>query len=334
MTAVDRRWGLAACASVLLLGLIYGRPAPSAQPAAGSAATGGTPQPGPVAGLVVHRLDMGSIKPGAPGTVRMGMVAPPSPRADIVFVHGHADRLDNHAALMSAWVRAGFRVIAFDLPSHGSTHVQAIDAWSFDDLYKLVRLVERTTVARTDRPLFLAGWSFGGLVVTRLAQTPKALAGFTRPVRGLVLLAPAVDVFPFAGGDGIARASTLTHPPHAAVAGPPRPAAPLLNPVFAVRLLAAAAAGRHTDLPKGLPALVLAADEREDLYVKERSVVRWARQNPGAQVYQCPQARHSLDNEPYPIGPAVAARATAFLNALTGGATQPDPTLDETCSRR
>ncbi|MEZ4617013.1 MAG: hypothetical protein R2867_16115 [Caldilineaceae bacterium] len=32
------------------------------------------------------------------------------------------------------------------------------------------------------------------------------------------------------------------------------------------------------------------------------------------QLLQCPQAKHFIENEPYPIGPAVRQVATSFFN--------------------
>ena len=115
-----------------------------------------------------------------PGRLRVGIMAPAHPRADILFVHGHADRLDNHGPLFAAWNAAGYRVIAFDLPSHGESNILPIDVYSFDDFFALVRLVDSATLEDPQRPLLLAAWSFGGLVATRLAQHPEQLAALSR----------------------------------------------------------------------------------------------------------------------------------------------------------
>ncbi|MCB0097092.1 MAG: hypothetical protein KDE46_15290, partial [Caldilineaceae bacterium] len=76
-----------------------------------------------VPGLQVGFLPVDSIKPNSPGQMRIGILSPTVPaKADILFIHGHADRLDNHGALFGAWAEAGYRVLAFDLPSHGESN--------------------------------------------------------------------------------------------------------------------------------------------------------------------------------------------------------------------
>jgi hypothetical protein len=96
---------------------------------------------------------------------------------------------------------------------------------------------------------FKRHWSFGGLVVTRLAQQPDKFAAFSRIPQGVILFTPAVVPYPFAGSDGIARINTLTHQPNPPVAGPPRPAAPAQNPLFAGRLLYEAWLAGREQLP-------------------------------------------------------------------------------------
>ncbi|MEZ4617015.1 MAG: alpha/beta fold hydrolase [Caldilineaceae bacterium] len=109
----------------------------------------------------------------------MGILAPDAPVADILFIHGHADRLDNHGALFTAWRAAGFRVIAFDLPSHGESNILPIDLYRVEDFAALAQLVEATTRDDPDRPLLLAGWSFGGLLAARIARAGTARRLFT-----------------------------------------------------------------------------------------------------------------------------------------------------------
>jgi len=271
----------------------------------------------PVDGLetgVLHVPDLG----GGAHEVRVGVVHPEGePVADVLFVHGHADRLDNHAALFAGLRGAGVRVISFDLPSHGLTDAGPIDVWTSDDLADLVARVERAT-ADGDRPLVLAGWSFGGLVATRIAQDEAQTAAFSRPLAGLVLEVPAIAPRPAAGGDGISRLRALTHDPHAPVAGPPRPASPLLDPVFAGRLLTQAAIAAATPLPRDLPTLVELSDPAEDLYVDVDAVERWAlgiARDDGARprVMRCDGGRHGLDLEAWPIGAGARLDLVEFV---------------------
>ncbi len=137
-------------------------------------------------------------------------------------------------------------MVSFDLPSHGGTDAGAIDRWSFDDLAAVTGRVLRATQQDAARPLMVTGWSFGGLLATRFVQDPAERSALGRPVRALVLESPAVAPRAFAGGDGVSRLRALTHDLHAPVAGPPDPASPFLDPVFAGRLVAQAATAAAT----------------------------------------------------------------------------------------
>lgn len=292
------------------------QPALPAAPPAGPSAI--------VPNLDILYLPVNDIKPAAPGYLRIGVMSPEAePAADILFVHGHADRLDNHGPLFSAWREAGFRVLSFDLPSHGESNILPIDLYSFEDLVALMRLLDEATLEDPDRPLFVAGWSFGGLVVTRMAQQPDLFNALSRTPQGLILFAPAVTPYPMAGGDGVARVSTLTNNPHPPVAGPPSPTMPIQNPIFASRLLAEAWQAEQTLFPPQLPVLLIAAGETEDWYVNAAGVLAWAhKQAQGGAVirtFQCPAARHALDNEPYPIGSTVRQLAADFVAAVLQG---------------
>jgi alpha-beta hydrolase superfamily lysophospholipase len=273
--------------------------------------------------LDIRYLAVNELKPKAPGSMRIGSMAAAEPQADIIFIHGHAGRLDNHGLLFSTWAEAGYRVISFDLPSHGESQILPIDLYSFEELFALIRLVDEATLEDPDRPLFIAGWSFGGLVATRLAQQPDLLASLSRTPQGMILLAPGIIVYPFTGGDGISRVRTLSNNPNPPLAGPPSPASPLQNPVFAVRLLAEAWLGERAPLPASLPVLVLAADNDDDWYVNEAAVLAWTesqrRQGADIRTFQCPQAKHALDNEPYPIGPTVRQLTVDFITATLQG---------------
>ena len=295
-------------------------------------------------GMRMSFMPVSSIKPQVPGLLRFGVLQPvDDPVADVLFLHGHADRLDNHMALFKAWQSSGVRVIALDWPSHGQSDVGPLDIYGADDLIALVRLVERATMQDPLRPLVLAGWSYGGLIATRLAQQPSALHSLSRKPDGLLLLAPGVVVQPFVGGDGVARVETLLHAPYPVLAGPPSPASPLLNPVFALRTLALAWQAQHAQLPVGMPVQAIVADETNDWYVNTRGIVAWARQQQAQgvplQLLQCAGARHALDNEPWPIGPRVQSLSVAFVRqvaqakplAPAAGAALDPPAVQNAC---
>lgn len=278
------------------------------------------PTDGPVSGLQTGFLSVPDLGGGA-HRVRVGTVVPDGePVADLLFLHGHADRLDNHAALFHDLAAAGVRVISFDLPSHGESDVGAIDRWSFDDLAALAARVVHATEQDPDRPFVLAGWSFGGLLATRFVQDPSARTAFGRPVRGLALESPAVVPRTFAGGDGVSRLRALTHDLRAPVAGPPQPASPFLDPVFAGRLVAHAKIAVVTPLPTDLPTLVEVGGDEDDRYVDVRAVRAWAedvapRSGASVRVEQFPGARHGIDIESWPVGDAARSALVDFVVA-------------------
>lgn len=278
---------------------------------------------------VVPRLETGWLSVPDLGSgahrVRVGVVpARGAEVAEVLFLHGHADRLDNHPALFDELSRAGVRVVSFDLPSHGLTDAGPIDVWSFDDLSELAARVAAATSTEDDTPFVLAGWSFGGLLATRIAQSADLLAAFDRPVSGLALEVPALAPYPAAGGDGVSRLRALTHDRSAPVAGPPSPASPLLDPLFAGRLLVEAELASARPLPADIPALVELSDPADDLYVDTAAVARWAMGRAAAAgadvtVRTCAGARHGLDFEAYPLGPAARADLVDFVRAAAEG---------------
>lgn len=298
------------------------------------------PTTGPVAGLRTGSLRVPDLGGGA-HRVRVGVVAPTgAPVADLLFVHGHADRLDNHAALFADLRAAGVRVVSFDLPSHGETDAGAIDRWSFDDLGALAARVVHATAEDPGRPFVLAGWSFGGLLATRFVQDPTIRAAFGRPVAGLALESPAVAPRTFAGGDGVSRLRALTHDLDAPVAGPPQPASPFLDPVFAGRLVAQAGVAIAAPLPAGVPTLVELAGDDDDRYVDVPTVRRWAedvapRGGADVRVVQCARARHGIDIEAWPIGPAARDTLVAFvLDAVGRSRVRPELSYEEAAACR
>jgi len=295
-------------------------------------------------GMRMSFLPVRSIKPQVPGLLRLGVLEPATvPVADVVFLHGHADRLDNHMALFKAWAGGGVRVIALAWPSHGLSDVGPLDIYTEDELIALVRQVEIATLQDRMRPLVLAGWSYGGLLATRLAQRRAALHSLSRPPAGL-LLAPGVVLQPFVGGDGIARVETLQHAPYPLLAASPSPASPLMNPVFALRTLALAWQAQHARLPQDLPVQVVVADDKSDWYVSTGGIKAWAgqqqQQGVPLQLLQCAGARHGLDNESWPLGARVRSLSLAFVqqvaralppNGRRSASPLQDPALQRAC---
>lgn len=271
--------------------------------------------------------------------LRIGVQNPHGPvLGDVLYIHGFADRLDNHAPLFSEWNHAGFRVVSFDLPSHGENRgtYNDLNHFTFEKLAELAAQVEKATLVDPKRPLILAGWSTGGLLVVRIAQKNWA-SKFSRPVAGAILFAPGVSVrkFPWTFGNrlGMVTQDTLTHDPAPPHVGPIEPSTPFWSKLimgFSPDLMLNAALSKEQTYPAGLPTLVFIGGEHEDVYAKSHVVRAWVeeqnanREAEGAQnmvSIQCPHAMHEVDNElPEFGGVEVRRTAAAFAADVVKGA--------------
>ena len=97
----------------------------------------------------------------------------------VVLLHGYSADLNNWRGLFGG-ARAGFPVLALDLPGHGAS-TRTIPA----DADEICEQVEATVVAQAGGPVVLAGHSFGGAIAVRLAARGRI------DLRGLCLFAPA-----------------------------------------------------------------------------------------------------------------------------------------------
>jgi len=238
--------------------------------------------------------------------------------------------------LFETLAKKGFRVISFDLPSHGESCglLNNIDLYSFSDLLKFAVAVENDTrVGAYDRPLVLAGWSTGGLLAIRAVQTESFKHRF---LQGVVLLAPAVSVPALVGVKGVVTESTLTSNPNPPHYGKPSPASPLLKPVFASQLLLNTAIADLGYFDTSIPLLTIIAGEEEDKYVKTQKVKQWATklksQSAAMRVnIQCPHAFHELDNEPGSIGEMVRKAVLDFTFEVSNRFNSYNPILRPGC---
>lgn len=252
--------------------------------------------------------------------VRVGIQEPDGlVTGDVLYIHGFGDRLDNHAPLFAEWNRAGLRVIAFDLPSHGLTRGTNLNIFTFTALAKMAAQVEAATREDSARPLILAGWSTGGLLAIRIVQAD--LASFSRPLAGMILFAPGVSVYSFVGQPslrypiGEVTNGTLTHdpaPPHRGDANPKSPGSKI---VFAIDLKINSLISQYESYPKNLPTLVLRSEGDGDVYADSSVLKTWiARQNlNGANIQDVGffGARHEIDNETDEFGGTQARRISA-----------------------
>ena len=247
--------------------------------------------------------------------VRVGIQNPTgTPIADILYIHGFGDRLDNHQPLFRTWAQAGFRVIAFDLPGHGenSGAYNELKNFSFRDLSNLSGKIEQDSKPEKSRPLILSGWSTGGHIVVRTIQQ-NWTSEFSRPISGAILFAPGISVrkdpLTFGDGKGNVTNASLTHDPHPPHLGSIKPDSPFWNKsvlIFTIKLLEESVASFLTSYPLDIPTLIFTGGETEDRYVNENKIHEWVTtQNlsrslsnhvPIANV-SCPHAMHELDNE-------------------------------------
>lgn len=281
-----------------------------------------------VPGMRTWRIDEGKAK------LRVGVAAPSgTPRGDVLYLHGFADRFDNHLPLFEEWVAKGYRVIGFDFPSHGESCGHPLDGYCVDDLGNFARRVEEETREDAKRPLIVAGWSTGGLAAVRMFQTGVKLG---RPVAGAVLFAPAVSPRTLVGDKGFVTEETLTRNPSPPHRGEITPKSPLLTPLFAPTLVVSAKLASHSGYPKALPTLVIVGGDKTDRYVDTPGVVAWTkdRKAEGAALYgrACDGAFHELDNEPGATGESVRGAAAAFVSwAAEGAQGAPPVTATDAC---
>jgi alpha-beta hydrolase superfamily lysophospholipase len=112
-----------------------------------------------------------------------------APRARVVLIHGIGDQVDGvpYTTAAAALTARGLSVRRLELRGHGRSGGRRVyvSSWADfrDDLGRFVSLV---AAERPALPVFLAGISMGGLIVTNFAaHRPDA-------VRGVVALAPAL----------------------------------------------------------------------------------------------------------------------------------------------
>jgi pimeloyl-ACP methyl ester carboxylesterase len=224
-------------------------------------------------------------------------------------------------------------VISFDLPSHGenSGSYNDLNKFTFENLAKLAARVENITQPRDlNRPLLLAGWSTGGLIVVRALQENWTSA-FSRPIAGVILFAPGIAVrkFPWTFGNkkGVVTQATLTHNPQPPHRGPIRPDTPFWSSLafrFAPELLMNSIESQRRPYPTEIKTLIFSGGDKEDVYAKSPVLREWAetqnslRQSRNAEPIlsvQCPHSAHEMDNEPSNYGGQDVRTAAAVFAA-------------------
>ena len=227
-------------------------------------------------------------------------------KADMLFLIGFGDRADNHMPLFDLMKDQGIRVISFDYPTHGESQCSHINLESFTSLSFMAQEIEGKTREDLNRPLFLAGWSAGGLLAIRMIQQNFLAERF---IKGVILITPSISMYTFVGGDGIIRDKTLLQDPNPPHFGLHKPKSPFFTPVFATTMKLNAALARQSQLPFHMPVLVMVAGEKLDKYVRTPLLKKWIKKSRvsknNLQAFQCENSMHEMDNEINPIGPTV-----------------------------
>jgi alpha-beta hydrolase superfamily lysophospholipase len=235
-------------------------------------------------------------------------------KADVLFFIGFGDRSDNHDPLFKLMSDSGYRVISFDYPSHGETSCGNLNLHDFTSLSSLAEKVEIATREDETRPLYLSGWSTGGLLALRMAQRGYLSQ---RTLAGLVLIAPGLVVYKIPGEAGWVLESTLTSNPNPPHHGPPSPSSPLWYPLFGGALMFNAMLARNQDLPQ-IPTLIFLGGDTADVYANTPAIKDWLKvvgpNNPQWTAIQCDNGKHELDNEIEPMGNEVRKAFVEFLS--------------------
>lgn len=118
------------------------------------------------------------------------------PKGRILLVHGLNDHSSKYAHVARAFVAAGYAVVSHDAHGHGRSdgfraHAASIQHYVDDARLALSDSVARSPAGRRRLPTFLLGHSLGGAVAIHLARDLPSAS-----VRGVILTAPAVSVFP------------------------------------------------------------------------------------------------------------------------------------------
>jgi hypothetical protein len=251
--------------------------------------------------------------------VRFGVFYPESSAivGDIVYQHGLASRLDNHLQLYASWQKAGFRVIAYDVPQHGENKGSAnnLNSYTFEDLSFIFSQVELHTREDPSRPLLISGWSIGGLLVSRMVQSSYMQKIQGRNITAAIAFTPDIAVHLIIGDKGFFTIPTLTSFKDPKLAGPLKPNFPAWDfPLFAVRLIDTAYVSYHHNVTLSIPFLSFVAGK--DVYADTPSVLDYLHKQKsyGAnlQGVVCDKAKHWMDYEYEPLGSTVRTTAAEF----------------------
>ncbi len=229
--------------------------------------------------------------------------------ADVLFLTGFSDRADNHKPLFELLANNGYRVISFDYPSHGETKCLNLDLHNFTSISNLAEELLAHSSYRSEKPLYLSGWSTGGLLSYRMLQRKYFKK---RIIAGAILLAPGLSVHLIPGENGMVTIDSLLSNPIPPHRGPIKPKSPLFFLGFSTSLVTNGMLAKKQAIPE-VPILMVLGDDLLDVYADSSDIKSWYSgiKRPSFMAYQCTGAKHEVDNEIEPIGNTVRQ---LFLN--------------------
>lgn len=115
---------------------------------------------------------------------------PAQAKGSVLVVHGYYDHVGLYVHLFKALLRAGFAVIAFDLPGHGLSSGARVSIASFSQ-YQAVLKAIIPLAQQLPGPLAAIGQSTGGAILLDYL-TAIGESGGVQPLEKVVLLAPLV----------------------------------------------------------------------------------------------------------------------------------------------
>ena len=242
-----------------------------------------------------------------------------TPRANLIYLHGFADTMDNHQSLLTALRGKNIRIIAFDYPGHGQSGGKIAD-WGLMDLAQILPDITANAAVDYDAslPVILAGWSTGATISIRIAQAwaSKVLPAGTQ-IAGVIAFAPALPARVVIN----VNKSDLTS---GSMKHDPNPNKVPISGQFATSITVVSRTTAGSNMPADIPALVLVADNA-DSFANSQGSVSWVTSQSGAAFitgFQCTGAKHGIEFEPG-IGPDSRAIAVQFADSILNGTKSP-----------
>lgn len=256
-------------------------------------------------------------------------------KATMIYFPGFADAFRNHEALFAKWQAEGITVFAFDYPDHGGSirlTGQTINTVKFSTVMDAAMEMYQALIPESDKPLFLSGWSTGGLIAARLIQSPRLRSKLSKLPAGVVLLSPAISAKPCIGASAtheqftclIPNHETLTHDESLWKRGAIEPSNAIEAAGFIAQLFVDGPKmfNLTQGWPNEVPVFIATADD--DRYVFSDMTEKWRSLQErfwGMQAVhmECEGSFHEVDNDTDYGAEAVRMASAVFLRQALSG---------------